>query len=366
MKCLSKKDTATSVIAAPRLLLIGCCALTALALSTRSAQAVVVAGDLVVDLRAADLDGASSTWINRSTSGLSVGDFATQGGGNANVVAGKSDGTETANALFIDSTLANIMVSSATTPSALGGNNTRSVEVWLWADDADTSQAVVGWGSTANGGYSAFRYSNHTGNGKWSGWFIDSGWDGLTAGAWTHVAYTYDGSVMNGYINGVLHDSDTLTGLSNHPLNTLLTSLTVGAGTSSGRDLFTGYIGAVRVHTGVLAPNLVNLNYQDGIDGIGDLLGDFNNDTVQDSLDFAILRDNLFTSVIPGEDGDYDESGFVDLNDYRLFKDDSNTFVGIQNPPPALGLLTAPEPTALICLGVGVVFCGSIRPRRAK
>lgn len=240
-----------------------------------SQAALVTSGELIVDLRNEDLSSSTNVWVNHATSVDSVGDFATKGGGNANVIPALSDGNTTVNGLYVNQITDNAMISSLFTPSSLESNSTCSVEAWVWAETL-ASQATVAWGNSSKGGMSAFRYGNHTGNGKWSGWYVDSGWNlgsGVgPIGEWVYLAYTYDGTSVNGYINGVLIDSDALSSSDNWPLKVEHRHLNVGASREGATsDPFDGYIADVRVHTGVLGDSDVANNYAEGMNSPADL-----------------------------------------------------------------------------------------------
>lgn len=361
MKHQNKRYGIESLLASHRWSILAGATFIACFVSMSTADAVIsVAGQLIVDVWNKDLSADSPTWINHAAGTGAVGDFTTVGGENANVITGKADGTYSANALFIDNTAANSMISAMTTPDSVEGNNSRSVELWLWSDNADEGEeGTVGWGTTGNGQYSTFRYNNSTSNGKWSGWFIDSGWNELTTGQWVHVAYTYDGTEMKGYLNGALHDTDTLTGLNNHPLSTAETVISIGSGNGGTRDVFGGFIGAVRVHTDVLSDAQILNNFGEGIVPDTSVLAcDFDGDNNCDSDDFGILRDNLFTDGGVAQ-GDYNRDAHIDLLDYRGFKDDANVMVG-SIPLGGLGSgVQVPEPSSLGCSILGLAVFGA-------
>ncbi|MBX3433678.1 MAG: hypothetical protein KF847_10190 [Pirellulales bacterium] len=74
---------------------------------------------------------------------------------------------------------------------------------------------------------------------------------------------------------------------------------------------------------------------------------DVNNDGLCNSVDFGIIRDHMFTAGTKAQ-GDVSGDGFIDLIDFRLFKDDPNRVVG------GASMLTSaavPEPTGLLCFG---------------
>jgi hypothetical protein len=231
----------------------------ALSLPTMIHGQVITEGDLVVDLRAYDLSASSTTWINESTSANSIGNFSTIGGANLNVgtIAGQVG-------LNVANTKAYAVVSAPFTLASLTNNSTRSVEVWLYVDGAIAgSKSPLGWGNQSpNGSMSEFRYSSGA-NGLFTGWNAnDFGWaDGsLLSNRWVYVAWVYDGDLMKGYVNGSL-----TTTVNPIDLITSASTLRVGAGRSGGSEPFNGYIGDVRVETGVLSASDVLNNYNQGI-----------------------------------------------------------------------------------------------------
>ena len=252
----------------------------ALCMIPKAQAEIITAGELIVDLCNTNLVMGTNCWHNLATSTNSVGDFFTKGGGNLNIVPSFSDGTVAANAIYINGASDNTVVSALQTPGMIESNGTRSVEAWIYVDQF-VSQTTVGWGSTAKGGYCGFRYDNRGDNGMWSGWYVDAGWD-LSNGTgplseWVHVAYTYDGTTMAGYINGYRVDSKSLSEETYYPLTTTHTKLSVGAGVEGTRDVFMGYIADVRVHSGVLSAADVLNNYQEGmvtVSGVAPYIGD--------------------------------------------------------------------------------------------
>lgn len=322
-------------------------ALLAASLTAQPAMAVVIkAGELVVDLRASDLDAGTNTWTNRDTVGDTVGNFVTKSTANLNVATDITDGTTTVpKSLDIALDAMNAVLSESQTPASLEGNNTRSVEAWIFPNGTAGSSTPVGWGQSGDDDMSSFRYTGNGGNGMFSMWFNDVGWGGaeLPTGEWVHVAWTYDGTFSNnarGYINGELIATGTLA-----PLTTTHNFLAVGAGREAQTDPFDGYLADVRVHTGVLSDIQVLNNFEAGIDPDEGLLCDFDGDGDCDSLDFDKVRDNLFTAGSVA-DGDANRDGFIDLEDYRLVKDDPARVIGVVGS--SLGASSqVPEPASL-------------------
>ena len=239
--------------------LIGCLGM-ALAMSSPAAAALVAAGDLLVDLRSQDLDASSTTWTNHAAGAGAVGDFSTTGGGNLAVASGQGG---VGKSLAVLGSAGDSVLSASTTPATVEGNNTRSVEAWLYSTDNGGSQGAVSWGNSGNDLLSRFSY-NTGGNGMLSSWFNDTGWgddSAILTNEWVHVAWTYDGDITRGYINGQL----IATADQPNPLATDNQVVSVGSSRAGGADPFKGYIADVRVHTGVLADADVLNNYREGI-----------------------------------------------------------------------------------------------------
>ena len=79
----------------------------------------------------------------------------------------------------------------------------------------------------------------------------------------------------------------------------------------------------------------------------GPLFGDVDDDGDVDLIDKTILRDNLFETGLPRSQGDLNEDGIVDFDDFREWK---NFYV----PPPST--VAVPEPSSVALLGIGFGF----------
>lgn len=343
-----------------------CATVAILVLPVRTVEAITIAGELVVDLRGVDLEGSSNTWINQDTTGDTVGDFVTKDMENVNIATDIGDGTTTAPfSLYVPQNPNKAVLSSLETPASLEGNSTRTVEAWINAVTTPGGATVAGWGTSGNSMMSSFRYSGG-GNGLFSGWFIDSGWDGATlpTNEWVHVAYTWDGTSATGYINGSQVATADLSGNENYPLATAHAFLGVGAGRNAGTDAFNGYIADVRVHTGVLSSADVMNNYSEGIATSADLPGDLDGDGDIDSVDLGILRTNLFTNGFSSQ-GDINRDGTIDWVDWRLLKDNPARQFGDISPGSIGSSPTqVPEPSSLIGSLLASAALGGILVRR--
>ena len=81
----------------------------------------------------------------------------------------------------------------------------------------------------------------------------------LTAGNWYHVGYTYDGQVLNLYVNGVLDKSYNLSGLAFAPDYVYAFDWSLG---DSNNDMWTdyslsGYLNDIRMYDHTLSPKEV-------------------------------------------------------------------------------------------------------------
>lgn len=226
--------------------------------------AIIAAGDLVVDLRNTDLDGATTTWVNHDTAGDTVGDFVANDG-SLNIATGISDGTHSA-AYTLNVQAAGDMVTSAlTVPSSLQGNSTRSVEAWIYQTGAVSYPELASWGNTSvHGGLAAFGEYR-----CFSGYFGDIDWNtkpqNAYQGEWLYLAWTWDGSTMTGYQNGAVDVSGPLNYDGVMASVETLMSLGGQLGSDGSANMHTGYIADFRVHTGALSAADVTNNYNEGI-----------------------------------------------------------------------------------------------------
>jgi len=230
--------------------------------TARSAGAVVIAEELIVDLRAADLDATSSTWVNQATSTATVGNFSTKGGGNLNVVG--IDGIS--KALRVEADLNQSVISALNAPISLLGNNTRTVEIWMYSSTVSGTSTPVSWGvapvSFSDHFLSSFRTNDTANNGMFSSWANDAGWgeEAIETGEWVYYVWTWDGTTIRGYRNGVLINSKTLSALA-----TADARITIGAERNGVTGAVDGYIADVRIHTGVLSDADILNNFHEGI-----------------------------------------------------------------------------------------------------
>jgi hypothetical protein len=233
-----------------------------------SAFAVHWEGDLIVNLQSSDLNASNPVWTNRSSNTNSVGSFSTTARANLKVTNATWN-AQTIKALLVSDTLGQAVQSTLRVPSEIISNNAVSAEAWIYATAVyEQNSCAVGYG--IQGGPSSpeedreFNYSDPCCGGGVSGDFgsYDTPWATTpAAGAWHYLAWSYDGSTVRLYLDGVLNASDN----PGSPLQTPSTVIGVGAGLTSGpnigADPFQGYIAAARVESGVLSPADIAANY---------------------------------------------------------------------------------------------------------
>jgi hypothetical protein len=228
-------------------------------------------GDLIVNLQSTDLNANDSVWTNRTSNSNGVGNFSTAGGNLK--LAAMPWSSRLVKALFVNQTVADAVQSALQVPTEIISNNPVSAEAWIYATAVNQQNScAIGYG--LQGGPSApeedreSNYSDPCCGGGVSGDFgsYDTPWATTpTAGAWHYLAWTYDGSTVRLYLDGVLNVSNN----PDTPLQTPATVIGIGAGLSSGPniavDAFQGYIAAARVESGVLTPADIATNYALGL-----------------------------------------------------------------------------------------------------
>jgi hypothetical protein len=228
-------------------------------------------GDLIANLQSADLNATSPVWTNRTSNSNSVGNFSTTSGNLK--VAALTWNSEPIKALVVNSTVGDAVQSALQAPLEIISNSPVSAEAWIYATAVNQQNScALGYG--IQGGPSLpeedreFCYSDPCCGGGVSGDFgsYDTPWTTTpTAGAWHYLAWTYDGSTVRLYLDGLLDASNN----PDSPLQTPATLIGIGAGLASGPniavDAFQGYIAAARVESGVLTPADIATNFALGL-----------------------------------------------------------------------------------------------------
>ena len=229
--------------------------------------AVTFRGDLIVNLQSSDLNSSTRTWTNRTSNSQSVGNFATVGGNNLNLVALPWNGVAV-NTLFVNSTGNNSVQSALAAPVEIISNKPVSVEAWIYPKDVNPTSCYLNYGYQGGSGSPMnereFDYDTSS-HGAISGNFgsLDTGWATTpTASTWHYVAVTYDGTTLSAYLDGSL-DVARVIGT---PIATMQTLMQVGSaisgtGVNGGNDPFHGYIACARVESGLLTAGDIAANY---------------------------------------------------------------------------------------------------------
>jgi len=240
-----------------KLIYLGCFVLV-LGTADQVMAQIRVAEELLVDLRAQDLEYGSgaTTWTNHGT----LDDFTTVG----NVLVEDVDGRK---AVTFDGS--NWFSGPASTPG-IEGQGTRSIEVWAYNPSIGQHETMVSWSHRGGPGGSnmAFTFGIHGTWGAVGHWDApDMPWSPPHSPApaeltWWYLVYTYDGDTVRLYVNGEENTTDNLT-LNTHggtPIRVGAQADNTGAG-AAGADRFSGSIAEVRIHDGVLSPPDIAKNF---------------------------------------------------------------------------------------------------------
>ena len=244
-----------------------------------TAQAQIqVAGDLFVDLRAADFDPATGVWSQSASCTTCLDGFTAVGD------PLKVTSAEGITAVEFDGS-GDYFDGPPAAPGLVGPSPTRSIEVWAFNPSIASEETLVSWGRRGgpDGTNMAFNYGNHElfgAVGHWGGGTADKGWndDDATVGApaageWHHLAYTFDGTTTRVYSDGELVGTEDVLAahgitLDTHAVDTGGNPLPIriasqnddsGAATSNLRGSLS--IGQVRIHDGVLDDIEILTNY---------------------------------------------------------------------------------------------------------
>jgi PKD repeat protein len=142
--------------------------------------------------------------------------------------------------------------------TGVNGGNARTVACWI-KTDATSIAGLVHWGASGTYSRASFKLQN-TGviRFEWQG----GGMNGTTSvndNNWHHVAYTYDGNVVNLYVDGVLDATVATTAI-----NTGVAGETgVYIGSQLGGSVYSGLIDDVRIYESAL--NVDQISFLAGI-----------------------------------------------------------------------------------------------------
>ena len=271
---MKTQDLPRAVLAASSLktskLLAACFMASALVAQQAAAQFLQTSGDLVVELRSADLFTGISVWTNRAPSINNVGNFTTCTTP-ANELTLITNGGYVA--LNVGGNIGQAVQSSGLVPTEFTGTagaTGKSLEAWVYPTSIGTaSDPVVNYGANSGGGQQAcLNCSTAATWGAYNGCDQEiATWSSTpTVGAWQYLAATVDSSGnINVYTDGAANGSGTGTS------SVIQTLVQVGAAIAAGTNAttspygaFTGYIASARLETGVLTAAQILNNYNLG------------------------------------------------------------------------------------------------------
>lgn len=229
--------------------------------TNKAAGKIEVAGDLIVSLDAKDPSAGSSNWVNKGSMGnferIGSPKVADAGGQPAVQFNGTSDAYR----------------SLKPTPSTITGASARSIEVWVFNPNLDsTEECMVAWGHRGTTRANlAFSYGSGGGFSAVTHYDEDMSWgeESPAAGKWHHLVYTYDGKTAKIYDNATergSHDIALVTA-GDDRMNIAVENST------EGKPLFqsefdnnwplslSGSIAIVRVHSSAMTPEQIKANF---------------------------------------------------------------------------------------------------------
>jgi hypothetical protein len=135
-----------------------------------------------------------------------------------------------------------------------GFEGTAPFTVSLWAKDSEPSGRLLGKEELrgTREGWLVFSYKNEGSYGfeRWQGSERDNISFEYTSGQWNHVAFTYDGAYMKGYLNGVLVAGPTESAKSLQPT---LDPLVIGAPSQASKFFYKGFLDDIRIYNRTLS-----------------------------------------------------------------------------------------------------------------
>lgn len=190
-------------------------------------------------------------------------------------------------------------------PSLKPSSQMITVSAWIKPSATSNIQGILrsqdsdgwsdGWRCALNG--TTFGASLMTDNGR-----AEVYSSGITSGVWNHIAFTYDGKVMKGYINGTLVSTDTKAGTI---LYTYTTPLAIGG--SEGTTNFGGLIAEVKIMYGVMNDTEISDDYyltKGSFDGTTSAASTpYNYSTYYANSSSVGLTANSWTNVLPNSFG---------------------------------------------------------------
>lgn len=228
--------------------------------ATAAPAAIQTSGTILIDMRASGYTTGGATWTNIVAT---AGSFVASGTPRRETVDGAPcvvfDGSDT-------------FTSPGNPPAILCGNNSVSIEAWVWNGNLRADEPVMVWGTfgTAQRTGRALNYGTDAAAGAVShsggaelGW--GAGAAPPAAGAWHHLVYTYGSNVVRCYADGALCFSFTsklpLAVATTQPMRLCKKDVAGNVVVS------TMGIGQIRVHTGALTVSQVENNFREELPG---------------------------------------------------------------------------------------------------
>jgi len=257
---------------------------------------IEVAGELLVDISAADASAGTDTWVNNGTLGdftfVTVDDLALHPDTKAMTPATPGaveefEGVPVVNVMSADANLV-AFIGPMSVPG-IEGDSDRTIEAWVAdVNDIPSSQVIIAWGYRSDAANMAFSYGTRNTFGAmmaygddwdmpWGNNFDAPKVDGErvpgdevpTLGTLHHLVYAYDGATtVNLYVDGQLVVTRTLGSPLNTavalPINLFLQNYRVDGGFHNNSLPASLLVNSIRVHDGVLTDAQVLNNYEVG------------------------------------------------------------------------------------------------------
>ncbi|WP_156041198.1 LamG-like jellyroll fold domain-containing protein [Chondromyces apiculatus] len=217
---------------------------------------ILMAGELLVSLDAADLTDGSTVWNNRGSLGVFTPIGAPNVGEYQQVWAVEFHGRDDA------------YVGPLSVPD-IEGSSDRSIEVWVNNPDVGGEEALVSWGKRDGlpATMVSLNYGTNGGFGAVTHWAADMAWEDVpSADTWHHLVYTHENGTSRVYCDGEERNSydRTLSTEGGVPIN--LGAQRSGNGQLQGPGPLpraaSVWIAVVRVHSAALTAEQVRHNYE--------------------------------------------------------------------------------------------------------
>lgn len=227
---------------------------------------------------------------------------------NTNVVS-VNDSERGSVASFNGST-AKLILPSSDVPSALTGNSARTISCWVKHSTSSDRLVLFRAGNNSSG--QRLRITMTSENKLWpdvSGGLNSIGTTPLVSGTWHHVSLTYDGTIIQVYLDGILDVTWSTT------VNTAVNDLIIGEDETSAGIPFVGMMSDFRVYDYALSETEVTADMNDTYEAPGESETVKSNEMVAESgvffMDLVWSADNLARSYKIEYTGADDSEGIL-------------------------------------------------------